>query len=102
MFTLKIKTKFLNMFCSLLPGVETKVLDPRLKFWLPSPKCQIKRHDEGRERRFITQIGTYNGKRCIPSSITSMVWFIIISVFVLEEVLKLLSGFLVNCQMCPS
>jgi hypothetical protein len=49
---------------------ETGVSDPRPKLlgftcqvWPPTPKGQIKRHGEGRERRFITQLGTHCGKR---------------------------------------
>jgi hypothetical protein len=47
-----------------MPPSETGVLDPRpklLRFHMPdlatAPKCQRKRPGEGRERRFITQLG---------------------------------------------
>jgi hypothetical protein len=49
-------------------GHETRVLDPRpklLRFHMAgptTPKCQIKRHGVGRERRFITWLSTCVGR----------------------------------------
>jgi hypothetical protein len=37
----------------------------------PTPKCQIKRHGEGRERRFIIWLGTCYGKRQSKQSVHS-------------------------------
>jgi hypothetical protein len=65
------------------PGqLETRVLDPRprlLRFHLPTPatapKRQIKRHGEGRERRFITWLGTCHGRgRVSTQSVFSHLW----------------------------
>jgi hypothetical protein len=51
-------------------ATETGVLDPRpklLRLHMPSlatrPQKPIKRHGEGRERRFITRLRTWCGKR---------------------------------------
>jgi hypothetical protein len=42
---------------------QSKHLRSMYRVQPPAPKCQIKRHAEGRERRFITQFRTCHGRR---------------------------------------
>jgi hypothetical protein len=49
--------------------------DSICQVWPLALKCQIKKHGEGRERRFITQLWTCHGKRQNEhSAIFSHLW----------------------------